>query len=82
MKRKDSLQLFKFRFSKLSCICNFFPSLCITCTNNDLLKILHFMSYYHVHIFALETKQFFSLFLGAFKTYVALVLKSLFFKFI
>ena len=27
MKRKDPLQLFKFRFSKLSCLCNFFPSL-------------------------------------------------------
>ena len=27
MKRKDPLQLFKFCFSKLSCICNFFLSL-------------------------------------------------------
>ena len=30
MNRKDPLQLFKFRFSKLSCICNFFLSLVIT----------------------------------------------------
>ena len=30
MKRKDPLQLFKFRFSKLSCICNFFLSLLIS----------------------------------------------------
>ena len=29
MKRNDPLQLFKFRFLKLSCICNFFPSLVI-----------------------------------------------------
>ena len=29
MKRKDPLQLFKFHFSKLSCICNFFLSLVI-----------------------------------------------------
>ena len=30
MKRKDPFQLFKFRFSKLSSICNFFLSLVIT----------------------------------------------------
>ena len=35
MKRKDPLQLFKFRFSKLSWICNFFLSLVISYYGNS-----------------------------------------------